>query len=78
MKEKIYAALTKMCYFYIITLLVFIICAMLAGPLMLGYNYSIGLIHDPLSYMNTLKIVIIFVISVMLIRILSTWRNSNG
>ena len=78
MKEKIYTALRKICYFYIATLLIFIICAMLAGPFMLGYNYSIGLMYDPISYISALKVIIIIAISAMVIRIISMWRNSNG
>ena len=61
MKKKIktigYAALA----IFIFINTVFILCATLAGPLMIGWNWSFGLFSEPVTYIKCLKIVVGFV-----------------
>ena len=67
MKQKIHAFLYRTIAIGAIILTGLIICAMLAGPLMLGWNYSFGLLFNPISYMGALKFIIIIVLSSALI-----------
>ena len=60
----------------------FIICAALAGPLMIGWNFSFGLFIGSVTYVKCLKIIIGIVASVgtigAILNILSKEKNDNG
>ncbi len=67
MKEKLQTIVYKVMAIFVILLTIVILCAMLAGPLMIGWNLSFGLIATPVTYIKCLKIIIGFVLSLALI-----------
>ncbi len=58
MKEKLQSIVTKVFAVMILIISIFLLCAMLAGPLMIGWNWSFGLITSPVTYIKCLKIII--------------------
>jgi len=58
MKEKLQSFVYKVLAVITLIGIVFIACAMLAGPLMIGWNWSLGLFLTPVSYIKCLKIIL--------------------
>ena len=58
MKENLQSIVYKTLAIFTLISIVFIVCAMLAGPLMIGWNWSIGLLSAPVTYMKCLKIIV--------------------
>ena len=67
MKKKLHSVLWTLIAGAIILGTVFIICAMLAGPLYFGWNYSFGLIYETVTYLKVFKLIVIFVMGIGLI-----------
>ena len=67
MKEKLQTIGYKATALFIIIITIIMLCAMLAGPLMIGWNLSFGLITESVTYIKCFKFITIIVITVALI-----------
>ncbi len=82
MKEKIKPFVYSTLALFIIISVFLIICMMLAGPFMIGWNWSFGLIAGPVTYIKCLKLLIGSVLTIGFIsatlNIVSNGRKRNG
>tara|TARA_R100000234_G_scaffold116337_1_gene93310 strand:- start:49520 stop:49765 length:246 start_codon:yes stop_codon:yes gene_type:complete len=67
MKEKLQPIVYKATALLFILACTFIFCAMLAGPLMIGWNFSFGLFMAKITYTFCLKILLLSVLGLALI-----------
>ena len=83
MKEKLQAIGYKVTALFMIIIAIIMLCAMLAGPLMIGWNFSFGLITESVTYIKCFKFITIIVVTVALISatlniLTNDEENSNG
>ena len=82
MKERLQTIGYKVIALAIILSFAFILCSMLAGPLMIGWNYSFGLLIGTVTYLKCLKIIIGIIVFVAatssILNALSTKEDRNG
>ena len=81
MKEKLQSIVYKVAALLFILACTFILCAMLAGPLMIGWNFSFGLFMTKITYVFCLKLLLSLVLSLALIGTTLNYlagRNGNG
>ena len=82
MKERLQTIAHRTIAILIIISLAFILCSMLAGPLMIGWNYSFGLIIGTVTYLKCLKIIIGIIVFVSaigsILNYLSAREDRNG
>ena len=67
MKEKIQTIVRKSFALLVIIFITVVICAMFAGPFMLGWNVTFGLFLFKVTFMNCLYFILSLVLGIALI-----------